>query len=608
LKDVEENPQSHSVWIQLLGEFRVVLDHGTTEPQKFRSRTAERLLASLALRLGHTVFKGELLEALWPDSDGDRQAQNLRRALSDVRQVLEEDPRSSIVVRSQGDRLWLDANCVHTDVERFKRLTDAGLSGNDQEENLRAALALYGGPLLANQEEPWVQVHRMELEERFGQSVEQMITLLLRAENYDEALRIGRQAVIAAPLREDVHMALTSAYASAGLRSEAIRQFEELEVLLSDHWGEAPSPGSVQAFEALWSGLGVPTRGDVAKAETPTSESSGGAVPIGSPFYVVRDCDQILKRAIARREGTVLVHGARQVGKTSLLYRVLSEARASGVNVAIADFQVLSRSQLTNADSFCRALAYGFATQLGVKLDLPEMWNEWIGPNSNLHAVVESALRQVDGPVVWAMDEADRLFGSEFADDFFGLVRSWHNLRAMDATGPFSRLTLVVSYATEAHLFIQDVNQSPFNVGIRVAVRDFDEGETQELSLRYGADLSPKDILRIWKLTGGQPFLTRKVLDSIVHEGATIESLQTDVLLEDGPFGEHLRRLLFVTSRDEQTKAEVVRFLRHQPFLDPKTPLRLLAGGMLIRRRSEQLDFRVPAYREFLNRYLLGSA
>src|SRR5207249_268697 len=52
-------------------------------------------------------------------------------------------------------------------------------------------------------------------------------------------------------------------------------------------------------------------------------EPVGGAVPLGSRFYVVRPADQEFREAIARRDSVVLVKGARQVGKTSLLARGL---------------------------------------------------------------------------------------------------------------------------------------------------------------------------------------------------------------------------------------------------------------------------------------------
>jgi hypothetical protein len=52
-------------------------------------------------------------------------------------------------------------------------------------------------------------------------------------------------------------------------------------------------------------------------------EAVGGAVPLDSEFYIVRPTDEEFKTAIARNDSIVLVKGARQIGKTSLLARGL---------------------------------------------------------------------------------------------------------------------------------------------------------------------------------------------------------------------------------------------------------------------------------------------
>jgi hypothetical protein len=103
-------------------------------------------------------------------------------------------------------------------------------------------------------------------------------------------------------------------------------------------------------------------------------------------------------------------------------------------------------------------------------------------------------LESFDQPMVWFMDEADKLFGVPFASDFFGLVRSWHNSRATEPGSAWSRFTVVIGYATEAHLFIQDLNQSPFNVGRQLPMRNFSVEETAELNLRYGSPLSREQV------------------------------------------------------------------------------------------------------------------
>src|SRR5207302_47006 len=71
-------------------------------------------------------------------------------------------------------------------------------------------------------------------------------------------------------------------------------------------------------------------------------EAVGGAVPLDSEFYILRPTDEEFKTAILRNDSIVLVKGARQMGKTSLLARGLHEARSAGCKVIFADFQQLN--------------------------------------------------------------------------------------------------------------------------------------------------------------------------------------------------------------------------------------------------------------------------
>ena len=97
-----------------------------------------------------------------------------------------------------------------------------------------------------------------------------------------------------------------------------------------------------------------------------------------------------------------------------------------------------------------------------------------------------AALGQNQTHLVWGMDEVDRLFTCAFGNEVFGLFRSWHNARSLDPAGPWPRLTLALAYATEAHLFITDIHQSPFNVGTRLVLEDFTLAQMAELNRRAG--------------------------------------------------------------------------------------------------------------------------
>jgi len=61
----------------------------------------------------------------------------------------------------------------------------------------------------------------------------------------------------------------------------------------------------------------------------------------------------------------------------------------------------------------------------------------------------------------------DRLFATPFGTEVFGLLRPGITSGALDPSGPWANLTIAIAYATEAHLFITDLNQSPLNIGTR---------------------------------------------------------------------------------------------------------------------------------------------
>ncbi len=138
-------------------------------------------------------------------------------------------------------------------------------------------------------------------------------------------------------------------------------------------------------------------------------------------------------------------------------------------------------------------------------MDPAQLWEDRRGPNANFERFIRRAvLGRSNGPLVWAMDEVDRLFATPFGTEFFGLLRSWHNERALDPTGPWSALTIAIAYATEAHLFITDMNQSPFNVGTRLTLEDFTQVQVAELSRRYQNPIKSQDELKpVYRLVGG---------------------------------------------------------------------------------------------------------
>jgi len=584
--------------VRMFGTLDVV-SHSNERP-KFRSKSVGSLLAYLALRPGESVSRFLIQECLWPDSDCDKQGQNLRRAVSDLRDALEDESDRGKIVVTRRDVVTLDPTHITSDVARLWSLSEQGLRDGN-EEALAQAMDLYSGPLLSAMADDWIYAYRLELEERFGQIVDAYCQVRIRASQPKEAIRACRTALLAAPNREDIHVALIEAYRVAGLEAEAIRQFEDLERMLDEQWGEPPSDRAKQALEGPLPKIAVSYTPPSLRPLGAEVEPSGGAVPLDSPFYVEREVDAVAQSCVDRSESVMLLQGARQVGKSSLLARVLAHARGEGMSVALSDFQAMGESQLYSEDRLYRTLCHSLSNQLEIDVDIEALWNPWLGPNLNLDAIVGAMLKQATSRVVWAVDEADRLFDRTYTNDFFGLLRSWHNRRALDPTGPWSKLTLAISYATEAHLFITDLNQSPFNVGVRLSLRDFTAQEVHDLGGRCGFEDRPTSEA-VHEVTHGHPFLTRRSF-AFLAQGGTVAQLRDSSGLEDGPFGDHLQRMLTSIARDAEVAEEVRRLLRGEALKDPTSKIRLWASGVLDG-TSHERSFRVPVYRDYLARHL----
>jgi DNA-binding winged helix-turn-helix (wHTH) protein len=335
-------------------------------------------------------------------------------------------------------------------------------------------------------------------------------------------------------------------------------------------------------------------------------EPVGGAAPLDSRFYIERETDKEFRSAVERRSSIVLVKGARQVGKTSLLARSLQGAREAGARVALTDFQQINASHLASVESLLRMLAKSLADQLELAASPDQIWDADLGPSMNFTRYVRrQVLGESEAPLVWGLDEVDRLFSCEFASEVFGLFRSWHNARSLDPRGPWPRLTLAMAYATEAHLFITDVHQSPFNVGTRLVLEDFTVEQMVELNRRYGSPLSDAELDHFFQLVGGHPYLARCGLHEMAAHGASYNTLEAQADHDEGPFGDHLRRLLISLSQDAALCNVVRGVIEGHPCPTAESFYRLRSAGVVTGDSARDAKMRCQLYATYLKQHLL---
>jgi hypothetical protein len=308
-----------------------------------------------------------------------------------------------------------------------------------------------------------------------------------------------------------------------------------------------------------------------------------GGLKLDSPFYVHRAADKSIGRLVSEAGETILIKGPRQVGKTSLAARARASAERKGQKTCYIDFQLIDESRLRDSSALFQYLAARLAKDLQTAIKPNDVWDDILGDADSLtdflqQAVLPNATRET--PVVLCLDEVDNVFQYPYCDAFFGTLRGWHNRRA---THPiWNAFNLVIVHSTEPALFIRDLNQSPFNVGTAFRLGDFDREEIRWLNARHGSPLtSAEDLERLIKLVGGHPYLLRQGLYTLAAGGDTIRHLEHIAGDDDGPFGDHLRRNLWVMRGNERLRIALRQVLSGRGCDDEDDFQRLRAAGLV---------------------------
>ena len=146
------------------------------------------------------------------------------------------------------------------------------------------------------------------------------------------------------------------------------------------------------------------------------------------------------------------------MGKSSPLIRVMDWAVQVGKQVAFLDFQMFDKATLGQADQFFSQFCLWLTDTLDLEDRVDQYWRRSEGNRQRCSRYVRRhILPSLEQPLVLAMDEID------------------------------------------------DLNQSPFNVGEVLELRDFSLDQLQDLNQRHGAPLTQPQAQQLMRL--GQALL-----------------------------------------------------------------------------------------------------
>ena len=250
------------------------------------------LLALLLLEANRVVATERLIDELWGESPPATVAKSIQVYVSRLRRQLGD---GRIVTRAPGYLLNVDPS--ELDLGRFERLVAEarGADPRDAEHKLRAALALWRGPPLADLAyEPFAQAPIARLQELRLAALEQRIEAQLAAGGHAELVGELEALVAEQPLRERVRGQLMLSLYRCGRQAEALDAYQAARTALVEQLGLEPGRQLRELHQAILAQdaaldlrprpRGRPSRtGAASWAASPSSPSSSPASIVPSP-------------------------------------------------------------------------------------------------------------------------------------------------------------------------------------------------------------------------------------------------------------------------------------------------------------------------------------
>lgn len=351
------------------------------------------------------------------------------------------------------------------------------------------------------------------------------------------------------------------------------------------------------------------TMPDIDQIEIGSRVMLKGEVPLDSPFYVERSPIELLCHETILQPGALIrIKAPKQMGKTSLMLRLLDEAIAHNFKTVTLSLQLADADVFTSLSRFLQWFCAVVTRSLELPNQLNDYWDEVFGSNYNCTDYFETyLLAEIDSPVVLALDEVDVVFNyPKIATDFFGMLRTWHQKAkyAERSSQVWQKLRLVIVHSTEVYIPL-NINQSPFNIGLSIELPEFTPLQVNDLAQRHQLNWGTEEVERLMNLIGGNPYLVQMALHHISFQHTTLEQLLETITAEEGIYKDYLRRQLWnLQQYPELVTALTQVVMSPTPVtLDPILAFKLQSMG-LVQVQNRQVVPSCELYRQYFSERL----
>jgi hypothetical protein len=282
------------------------------------------------------------------------------------------------------------------------------------------------------------------------------------------------------------------------------------------------------------------------KLSLPTIEFPDGQVPLNSKFYIERPPWETQAYEEIFNPGAMLViKSPLNMGKTSLMTRVLAKARSQNYHTVTLNLRLAEASVLSNLEKFLRWVMANITLQLEISSEIDRYWDQDLGAKVSCSNYLQRhILSQLTEPLVLALDEVNHLFEyPDVAQEFLPLLRFWHE--EANNVQVWQGLRIILVHSTDVQLPLE-IHQSPFNLGLPIILPEFNFAQVKELASRHQFKLEIANIdlsfTTLMEMVGGFPYLIRQAFYVLSTQEITLQQLLAEAPTPSGIYRSHLQK------------------------------------------------------------------
>lgn len=221
-------------------------------------RQGRLLFAYLGTRRAQPVSKAQLIEAIWGSKTPPSVETAINAIVSKLRAALRrlDLPRPHGVESDVGTyqfvvpRAWMDIEEARTAID----CAEGALRGDAPSRawaSANVAAVIARQPFLADEEQPWVQQQRAQLQRVWRRALLVLSAVSVHNGEHELGIQHAAEALSAEPFDEMACQALMRAHAAAGNRAEALRVYANCRRLFREELGAEPSEQSAAVFLSI---------------------------------------------------------------------------------------------------------------------------------------------------------------------------------------------------------------------------------------------------------------------------------------------------------------------------------------------------------------------